>query len=73
MNQNHGSRLTQRKFLQNWNFERSLFSSILVDAAKKFPEKIAIHFMGKEMTYKELYDESLSFASYLQQIWDFKR
>jgi long-chain acyl-CoA synthetase len=40
----------------------------LVDAAKRFPEKVAIHFMGKEMTYKELYHESIAFASYLQQI-----
>ncbi|MBY0146642.1 long-chain-fatty-acid--CoA ligase [Neobacillus niacini] len=40
----------------------------LVDAAKSYPDKIAIHFMGKEMTYKELYNESLSFASYLQEL-----
>jgi len=38
----------------------------LVNAAKTFPEKIAIHFMGKEMTYKQLYEDALSFASYLQ-------
>jgi long-chain acyl-CoA synthetase len=40
----------------------------LINAAKSFPEKTAIHFMGKEMNYKELYDEALCFASYLQQI-----
>jgi long-chain acyl-CoA synthetase len=40
----------------------------LIDAAKSYPEKVAIHFMGKEMTYKELYNESLSFASYLQEL-----
>lgn len=39
----------------------------LVHAAKEFPEKIAIHFMGKEITYKQLYEEALSVASYLQQ------
>ena len=32
----------------------------------KFPEKIAIHFMGKDVTYKELYESSLKFANYLQ-------
>jgi len=40
----------------------------LADAATSYPEKVAIHFMGKEMTYKELYNESLSFASYLQEL-----
>jgi long-chain acyl-CoA synthetase len=40
----------------------------LINAAKRFPGKIAIHFMGKEMSYKELYEETLSFASYLQEI-----
>ncbi|MBT2656873.1 AMP-binding protein [Bacillus sp. ISL-18] len=39
----------------------------LVNAAREFPEKIAIHFMGKELTYKQLYEEALSVASYLQQ------
>lgn len=49
-------------------FREEPVQQYLVDAARSFPEKIAIHFMGKDMTYKELYDESLSFASYLQQI-----
>lgn len=40
----------------------------LINAFRKFPEKIAIHFMGKEMSYRELYEETLSFASYLQEI-----
>lgn len=49
-------------------FRKEPVQQYLVDAAKSFPEKTAIHFMGKEMTYKELYDEALSFAGYLQQI-----
>lgn len=49
-------------------FRNEPVQQYLVDAAKSFPEKIAIHFMGKEMTYQELYQEALSFASYLQQI-----
>jgi long-chain acyl-CoA synthetase len=49
-------------------FRKEPVQQYLVDAAKSFPEKTAIHFMGKEMTYKELYQETLSFASYLQQI-----
>lgn len=38
----------------------------LVNAAEKFPEKIAIHFMGKEITYKKLYEDTLNLAGYLQ-------
>lgn len=40
----------------------------LIHAAEKFPEKTAIHFMGKEMSYKELYHDALTFASYLQHM-----
>jgi len=39
----------------------------LINAAREFPEKIAIHFMGKEITYIQLYEAALSVASYLQQ------
>lgn len=38
----------------------------LTDAYKANPGKIAIHFMGKELTYKELYESALKFANYLQ-------
>lgn len=34
--------------------------------AEEFPNKVAIHFMGKEISYKELYQDSLKFAGYLQ-------
>lgn len=40
----------------------------LVDAAEKFPEKIAIHFMGKELSYRRVYEDALAFAGYLQEI-----
>jgi long-chain acyl-CoA synthetase len=40
----------------------------LVKAAEKFPEKIAIHFMGKEITYKKLYQDASILAGYLQEI-----
>ncbi|PFO10208.1 long-chain fatty acid--CoA ligase [Bacillus sp. AFS076308] len=48
-------------------YSRESVQEYLINAAREFPEKIAIHFMGKEMTYKQLYEESLSVASYLQQ------
>ena len=40
----------------------------LTNAYKANPTKIAIHFMGKEFTYKELYESSLKFANYLQSL-----
>lgn len=38
----------------------------LENSAKFFPEKSAIHFMGKEMTFKQLYEDTVRFAGYLQ-------
>ncbi|MBT2688157.1 long-chain-fatty-acid--CoA ligase [Bacillus sp. ISL-47] len=40
----------------------------LKKAADEFPEKVAIQFMGKELTYKYVYDSSLKLAAYLQNI-----
>ncbi|HYK73565.1 MAG TPA: AMP-binding protein [Pseudoneobacillus sp.] len=40
----------------------------LVKAAKEYPDKIAIHFMGKESTFKEVYEKSQKLAVYLQQL-----
>ncbi|WP_075982509.1 long-chain-fatty-acid--CoA ligase [Bacillus massilinigeriensis] len=40
----------------------------LIKAAEENPNKVAIHFMGKELTYKEVYDDALKFAGYLQEI-----
>ncbi|MEA1853342.1 AMP-binding protein [Cytobacillus sp. FSL W7-1323] len=40
----------------------------LVAAANEFPEKKAIHFMGKEFTYRYVYESALKVAGYLQSI-----
>ncbi|WP_442595350.1 AMP-binding protein [Neobacillus sp. D3-1R] len=40
----------------------------LVKAAEKYPEKVSIHFMGKEFKFKEVYEKSLKLAAYLQQL-----
>ncbi|MEK4301125.1 long-chain-fatty-acid--CoA ligase [Oceanobacillus sp. FSL W8-0428] len=40
----------------------------LIDAAHQYGEKKALYFMGKEITYKELYEESKKIANYLQSI-----
>lgn len=40
----------------------------LTEAARNYSEKVAIHFMGKELTYKEVYESSLKLASYLRKL-----
>lgn len=47
-------------------YSSELVQSCLQKSAEMFPEKSAIHFMGKEWTYKKLYDDALNFAGYLQ-------
>ena len=37
-------------------------------ASKKYPNKTAIHFLGKDISYKEFYESSLKFANYLHSI-----
>ena len=43
-------------------------SQFLTDAYKENPSKVAIHFMGKDLTYQELYESSLRFANYLRSL-----
>ncbi|QGQ48838.1 AMP-binding protein [Metabacillus sediminilitoris] len=45
--------------------EKSL-DEYLQEAASEFPTKTAIHFLGKELSYSELYKQSLKLANYLQ-------
>ncbi|AIY05116.1 long-chain-fatty-acid--CoA ligase [Planococcus sp. PAMC 21323] len=40
----------------------------LTQSYKKYPQKTAIHFMGKELSYEELYQSSMKFANYLQKL-----
>ncbi|WP_456273814.1 long-chain-fatty-acid--CoA ligase [Bacillus sp. AK031] len=40
----------------------------LTKAAELYPEKSAIHFMGKEISYRDLYDSALKFANYLRSL-----
>lgn len=50
------------------DYEVRTLQSYLKEAAEKHPEKSAIHFIGKELTYKELYDSSLKLANQLQKL-----
>lgn len=49
-------------------FEETSLQQLLKNTAEKYPNKIAIHFNGKELSYQELYDSALKFAGYLQKI-----
>jgi long-chain acyl-CoA synthetase len=40
----------------------------LTRAFQNYPEKVAIHFLGKDITYRELYESSLKFANYLRTL-----
>ncbi|MGG3450800.1 long-chain-fatty-acid--CoA ligase [Domibacillus aminovorans] len=40
----------------------------LTKAAAEYRDKIAIEFLGKKLTYKELYDSALKMAAYLKKI-----
>ncbi|MGG3940484.1 long-chain-fatty-acid--CoA ligase [Peribacillus psychrosaccharolyticus] len=49
-------------------YEEKPLQSFLKEIALKFPNKVSTHFMGKEMTFKEIYESSLKFAAYLKEI-----
>lgn len=67
---------TQKPWLQHYPEELPHQLSIddkplqqyLREAATEFPSKTAINFLGKEVTFSELYTQSLKLASYLQSI-----
>lgn len=50
------------------DYEKIPLQEFLTRAAKNYPEKTAIHFMGKNISYKEFHDSSLKFANYLRSI-----
>lgn len=50
------------------DYERIPLHEYLTRTARKHPDKIAMHFMGKNVSYQEFYDSSLKFANYLRTI-----
>lgn len=68
--------LTEKIWLKNYppnipttmEYEEIPLQEYLTRAVEKTPTKIAIHFLGKELTYQELYESSLKFANYLVKI-----
>jgi len=49
-------------------YEPKTVQSYLTEAAKTYTDKAAVHFMGKEMTFKEMYDSALKMSNYLRGI-----
>lgn len=49
-------------------YEEIPIQEFLTRSATNYPDNIAIHFMGKEMKYAELYESALKFANYLQTL-----
>ncbi|QHE63840.1 AMP-binding protein [Rossellomorea vietnamensis] len=50
------------------NLVEKPLQSYLTEAASQYGDKAAIHFMGKEIGYKELYESALKFAGYLKTL-----
>ncbi|MEW9500616.1 long-chain-fatty-acid--CoA ligase [Jeotgalibacillus marinus] len=50
------------------DYELKPVHAYLTEASKLYPDKVAVHFMGKEFTYKEMHESSLKMAKYLQDI-----
>ncbi|WP_075620008.1 AMP-binding protein [Paenisporosarcina indica] len=52
----------------NLSYESKPVQEYLTRANQEYPEKVAIHFLGRDMTYRELYESSLKFANYLRSL-----
>ncbi|TMW71652.1 AMP-binding protein [Alteribacter natronophilus] len=65
--------VTQKPWFQHYpeeipttiDYEVRTLQSYLKESAENFPDKACLHFMGKEMTYAEVYEESLRLADQL--------
>jgi long-chain acyl-CoA synthetase len=49
-------------------YEEVSLQETLRRTAKKFPDRPAVHFMGKEIPYRKLFESSLKLANYLRKI-----
>ena len=50
------------------DYERIPLQEFLTRSSAKYPDKTAIHFLGKDITYKEFHQSALKFANYLTTI-----
>jgi long-chain acyl-CoA synthetase len=49
-------------------YENIPLQTFLTRAAEQFPHHVAIHFLGKELTYHEVYNSALKLANYLKKL-----
>ncbi|MGG4265651.1 long-chain-fatty-acid--CoA ligase [Peribacillus simplex] len=50
------------------SYEDKPLYSFLKESAEEFPDKVSIHFQGKELTFQEVYESALKLAAYLRSI-----
>ncbi|MCZ0873723.1 long-chain-fatty-acid--CoA ligase [Peribacillus sp. AS_2] len=50
------------------SYEDKPLYSFLKESAEEFPDKVSIHFQGKELTFREVHESALKFADYLKSI-----
>lgn len=50
----------------NLTYEEKPVQQLLTRAYEKYPNNVSVHFMGKDYTFKEIYESSLKFANYLR-------
>lgn len=50
----------------SYEYPKQHLAQFLIDSAKKYPERVAIYFLGKTMTYGELLDSTYRLANSLQ-------
>lgn len=68
--------MTQRPWLKEYpseiqtdlDYGSKPLQAYLKDSAQAFPDKVVISFMGKTLTFKELYESSLKLANYLKDL-----
>ena len=66
--------LTEKPWFQHYpeeiptsiDYEEQTLQYYLKRAAERYPDKKALHFMGKEMTYSEVYTEAMKLANQLR-------
>lgn len=47
------------------DYQQQPLHSYLKNAAENYPDMKALHFLGKELTFQDLYEKSIKFANYL--------
>ncbi|HZG60762.1 MAG TPA: long-chain-fatty-acid--CoA ligase [Anoxybacillus sp.] len=50
------------------DYPHKTLQQFLQEAASQFPNKVAIHFLGKELTFQEVYKQALKLANYLVKL-----